>query len=182
METSERPRISILQLLLFFHSVSLFLLCYRYHLEKSNKSHSKFYSWCVFFPPLSCFSLVKPCHLFSPLDAFLVGGSRIFGPGHLPPAATPTASVPTYPAGWRCTAGWQSKPLYWDPQRTGRPRLGTYASCRGAGMGTPGGSECWFRSGTAPRRPRPQWVTRIAPGWGDWNVAAWQWCWQCCLQ
>lgn len=61
METSERPRISILQLLLFCCLsvlslfVSLFLLCYRYHLEKSNKSHSKFYSWCFFslYPALA---------------------------------------------------------------------------------------------------------------------------------
>lgn len=143
-----------------------------YHLQKSHCPRLNSNSVLMSFFPVSCSTPVRPCHLFLFLYASLAIGSRIFAPGHRPPAASPKASVPTYPAGWWCTAGWQSEPLYWDPQRTGRPRLDTRGFCRGVGMGTPAASGCWFRWVTAPLHPRPRWVIRTVPGWGGWNVGA----------
>lgn len=88
-----------------------------------------------------------------------------------PPTAVPAVAVPTYPAGWRCTAGWQSEPPCWVPLRRETPRLGTSWSCRGVGKDKPAGSRCWCRSATAPRHPTPLWAARTAPGSSGWNVS-----------
>lgn len=148
--------------------------------------HSKFY----LSPHMSIhpFLLLCPCQTLSNPFLLLYGSTPPSMPsgylplGQHPPAAIPKAPVPTYPAGWWCTAGWQSEPPYWGPQRRGMPRLGISGSCRGAGMGTPAALRCWCRSVMAPHCPKRRWAARIVPGSGGWNAAALQWCWLCCLQ
>lgn len=177
-----------------FHCV-LLLFCPSYYLRflpplpSPTLSTLILNSTCVLtclFIPLSSSALVKPFQTLPPFPALLwsissVHALRIFATGQLPPAAVPTVTVPTYPAGWRCTAGWQSEPPCWDLLRRGTPRLGTSGSCRGAGMDKPAGSRCWCRSMTAPRCPTPQWAAHTAPGSDGWNAAALQWYWPCCL-
>lgn len=119
---------------------------------------------------LSSSSMVQVFHLWT------------FAPGQLPPAEIPKDSVPTYPKGWRCTAGWQSEPLYWGLQRSGMPRLGTSESCRGAGTGTHAVLRCWCHSTMAHLHPTQWWAAHKVPGSGGWNAAAWQWCWLYCLK
>lgn len=105
-------------------------------------------STCVLaclFVPLSSSALVKPFQTlpFSSMVHLLHPCPQDVAPGQLPPAEVPTRAVPTYPARWRCTAGWQSEPPCWDQPRRGMLRLGTSGPCRGVGMGTPAESRCW---------------------------------------